>query len=62
MIGNHEIYLRDLKENKQKEVLETLGIKNEAEGNLDITPLFILETFEDTDNSKDNNESPFGQD
>ena len=47
MIGNHEIFLRDLKEEKQKEVLETLGLKNEAEGNLDITPLFILETEED---------------
>ena len=47
MIGNHEIYLRDLKEDKQKEVLDTLGLKNEKEGNLDITPLFILESPEE---------------
>ena len=62
MIGNHEIYLRDLKEEQQKEVLETLGLKNEAEGNLDITPLFILEPSEEIDNKNDNNESPYGQD
>ena len=37
-----EIYLRDLKENAQKEVLKLMGLKNESEGNLDITPLFIL--------------------
>jgi len=43
MLGNQEIYLRDLKENKQREVLDFMGLKNEAEGNLDITPLFIFE-------------------
>ena len=43
MLGIQEIYLRDLKENKQKEVLESMGLKSEADGNLDITPLFILE-------------------
>jgi len=47
MIGNHEIFLRDLKEDKQKEVLETLELKTEEEGNLDITPLFILESPEE---------------
>ena len=38
-----EIYLRDLNEEKQKEVLKSLNLKNEAEGNFEITPLFVLE-------------------
>ena len=38
-----EIYLMDLKENVQKEVLDFLEIKTSEEGNFDITPLFVLE-------------------
>jgi len=43
MLGNKEIYLRDLKENIQKEVLDFMELESEKDGNLDITPLFILE-------------------
>lgn len=46
MLGIKEIYLRDLKENKQKEVLEYMGLKNEKEGNLESVPLFVLESSE----------------
>ncbi|MFQ6054618.1 MAG: hypothetical protein ACE5KE_00530 [Methanosarcinales archaeon] len=38
-----EIFISDLKEEKQKEVLKFLGLKNEKEGNLDIFPLDVLE-------------------
>jgi len=37
-----EIYLCDLKEDKQREVLEFL--KSNKEDNWDITPLFVLES------------------
>ena len=60
MTENKEIFLEDLKEEIQREVLDFMNLKNEAEGNLDITPLFILENTED--NRKDNNESPYKQD
>jgi len=38
-----EIFLRDLKEDVQKEVLEFEGLKTAEDGNYDIVPLFILE-------------------
>ena len=38
-----EIYLDDLKEEKQKEVLKEMDLKNASDGNLEITPLFVLE-------------------
>jgi len=38
-----EIYIKDLKEETQKEVRSFLNLKDDKEGNLDITPLFILE-------------------
>jgi hypothetical protein len=38
-----EIYLGDLREDVQQEVLKVLGYKSAKESNLDIEPLFILE-------------------
>lgn len=40
---NMEIYFNDLTEDKQKEVLKFYKLKSEAEGNFDVSPLFILE-------------------
>lgn len=37
------IFLRDLKEDAQKEVLEFEGLETAEDGNYDIVPLFILE-------------------
>jgi hypothetical protein len=47
MLGNLEIFYKDLKEEAQKEVLNLYGIKSPEEMNLDITPLFVLETEEE---------------
>ena len=44
-----EIFFNDLKEHTQKEVLMLYGIKTPEEFNLDIAPLFILETEDLTD-------------
>jgi len=41
-----EIYFKDLKENKQKEFLEALKIKEPEEMNWDAFPLAIYETIE----------------
>jgi hypothetical protein len=38
------IMLDDLKSEAQKEVLKFYGYATAAEGNLDIVPLFVLET------------------
>ena len=40
------IYFEDLKEDVQKDVLQFLHLENFKEGNLDVTPLFVLETEE----------------
>ena len=37
------IFLRDLKEDAQKRVLEFEGLETAEDGNYDIVPLFILE-------------------
>lgn len=37
------IFLRDLKEDAQKRVLEFEGLETTEDGNYDIVPLFILE-------------------
>jgi len=42
-----EIMFDDLKEVKQRELLETVGIKDAAEMNWDILPVAILETTSD---------------
>jgi hypothetical protein len=39
-----EVYLHDLKEEAQKKVLEALKLSSPEEGNLDVFPLFTLET------------------
>ena len=38
-----EVFLKDLKEGTQEDILNFYGYKNEGEGNLDVTPLFVLE-------------------
>ncbi len=48
-----EIYLRDLKEETQKEVLKEMGLKNSSEGNLEIAPLFILDCEESEEEQED---------
>lgn len=40
------IMLADLNDETQREVLEFYGYESAAEGNLDIMPLFVLETEE----------------
>jgi hypothetical protein len=40
------IMLDDLKDEAQKEVLKFYGYETAAEGNLDVVPLFVLETDE----------------
>ena len=37
-----DIFLDDLTESSQREVLEFLGLENAEEGNLDTNPLFVL--------------------
>jgi len=37
-----EIFIRDLNEEKQEQVLEFLGVENIEEGNLDVFPLCII--------------------
>jgi len=36
------IYIRDLKENRKKELLEFLGIEKEEDGNYDIIPIATI--------------------
>lgn len=38
-----EVYFKDLKEDKQKEVLELYDLDKEEDGNFELSPLFILE-------------------
>lgn len=42
-----EIYIEDLKEDIQKELLEILGIKNPEDANYDIFPLTVVPVPED---------------
>jgi len=46
---NMEIWFSDLREEAQKKVLEALGLKSPEEGNLDVIPLFVLETEAETE-------------
>jgi len=39
-----ELYFRDLNEDAQQRLLEFYGLQSPEEGNLDITPIAILET------------------
>ena len=42
-----EIYFSDLTEEKQKEVLETMNMKDESEGNFEISPLAMIDIAEE---------------
>lgn len=43
MEKNVYIMLNDLNANKQKEILDLLGIENASDGNYDIVPLCVIE-------------------
>lgn len=49
-----EIFLRDLKKEKQKEILDFMKIDKEEEGNLDVIPLFVIPE-ENEERDKDGN-------
>lgn len=49
-----EIFFRDLKEYKQKEILEGLNIKTPEEANMDVFPIAYCHTEEDFDDEEQN--------
>jgi hypothetical protein len=51
------IMLADLNDETQKEVLAFYGYESAAEGNLDVVPLFVLET-EESKPAEDSVENP----
>ena len=44
-----EIYFRDLKKDKQKELLEAFGVNDESDMNWEVLPVAIVEDPEDDD-------------
>ena len=44
-----DIYIKDLKEEVQKEVLEFLHLSTPGDGNYDVFPLFVLDDMEKED-------------
>ena len=51
MLETLTIMLDDLKSEVQEEILKFYGYETVAEGNLDIVPLFVLETEEQKERS-----------
>jgi hypothetical protein len=52
LLGEIEIWFEDLKEYKQKELLEGLGIKTPKEANFDVFPISICHTLDEEDENE----------